>query len=172
MLLIDELDKSDIDLPNELIHVLENGAYDIPELVRARHQEGTVLLFIDDPDGTAPVTNGLVRCRDFPFDRAAPARDASRPRLLPYRSHRPLPLVHARKDPTVPTRQTARITAVVIVVLLAVIAALGTGIVTAHLGASALTAVTAGGAAFLGIGGLGTAIATFLLSPPSSSSPC
>ncbi|MFH9959709.1 hypothetical protein ACH4OX_36650 [Streptomyces roseolus] len=68
------------------------------------------------------------------------------------------------------TRQTTRITAVVIVVLLAVIAALGAGIVTATLGASTLMAVTASGTGFLGVGGLGTAIATFLLSPPPSSS--
>ncbi|MFD5836165.1 hypothetical protein ACFWHV_21725 [Streptomyces collinus] len=34
MLFIDELDKSNIDLPNDLLHVLENGSYDIPELVR------------------------------------------------------------------------------------------------------------------------------------------
>ncbi|MFD4372132.1 AAA family ATPase [Streptomyces sp. NPDC058486] len=66
-LLIDELDKSDIDLPNDLLHVLENGSYDIPELVRARHQEGRARVFTDDPDGTAPVTDGLVRCRAFPF---------------------------------------------------------------------------------------------------------
>ncbi|MFH9959676.1 hypothetical protein ACH4OX_36485 [Streptomyces roseolus] len=68
------------------------------------------------------------------------------------------------------TRQTSRITAVVIVVLLAVIAALGAGIVTAHLGASTLASVKAGGAVFVGIAGLGTAIATFLFSPPPPSS--
>ncbi|MFF0480117.1 AAA family ATPase [Streptomyces sp. NPDC004435] len=67
VLLIDELDKSDIDLPNDLLHVLENGSYDIPELVRARHQEGRARVFTDDPDGTAPVADGLVRCRAFPF---------------------------------------------------------------------------------------------------------
>ncbi|MEU3604751.1 MoxR family ATPase [Streptomyces sp. NPDC035033] len=67
VLLIDELDKSDIDLPNDLLHVLENGSYDIPELVRARHQESRARVFTDDPDGTAPVTDGLVRCRAFPF---------------------------------------------------------------------------------------------------------
>lgn len=34
-LLIDEIDKSDIDLPNDLLHVFEEGRFDIPELVRA-----------------------------------------------------------------------------------------------------------------------------------------
>ncbi|MET9346861.1 AAA family ATPase [Streptomyces termitum] len=67
VLLIDELDKSDIDLPNDLLHVLENGSYAIPELVRARHQEARARVFTDDPDGTATIADGLVRCRAFPF---------------------------------------------------------------------------------------------------------
>ena len=33
-LLIDEIDKSDLDLPNDLLNVLEEGQYEIPELVR------------------------------------------------------------------------------------------------------------------------------------------
>ncbi|MDR3083251.1 MAG: MoxR family ATPase [Streptomyces sp.] len=66
-LLIDELDKSDIDLPNDLLHVLENGSYDIPELVRARRQESQVEVFTDDPDGRVAVTDGRVQCRAFPF---------------------------------------------------------------------------------------------------------
>ncbi|MFJ5829650.1 AAA family ATPase [Streptomyces sp. NPDC093089] len=66
-LLIDELDKSDIDLPSDLLHVLENGAYDIPELVRARHREGRAEVFTDDPDQRVAVTDGRVRCRAFPF---------------------------------------------------------------------------------------------------------
>ncbi|MCZ9339185.1 MoxR family ATPase, partial [Streptomyces sp. TRM76130] len=32
VLLIDELDKSDIDLPNDLLNVLEEGEFPIPEL--------------------------------------------------------------------------------------------------------------------------------------------
>ncbi|MER6086014.1 MoxR family ATPase, partial [Streptomyces sp. NPDC001833] len=67
VLLIDELDKSDIDLPSDLLHVLENGSYDIPELVRARHHEGRARVFTDDPDTTVTVTDGRVRCRAFPF---------------------------------------------------------------------------------------------------------
>ncbi|MFW6359251.1 MAG: AAA family ATPase, partial [Chroococcales cyanobacterium] len=34
VLLIDEIDKSDINLPNELLHLFEEGNYEIPELVR------------------------------------------------------------------------------------------------------------------------------------------
>ncbi|MFD7965903.1 AAA family ATPase [Streptomyces zaomyceticus] len=67
VLLIDELDKSDIDLPSDLLHVLENGSYDIPELVRARHQEGEARVFTDDPDQAVTVTDGRVKCRAFPF---------------------------------------------------------------------------------------------------------
>ncbi|MFJ9565015.1 AAA family ATPase [Streptomyces fuscichromogenes] len=67
VLLIDELDKSDIDLPSDLLHVLENGSYDIRELVRARHHEARARVFTDDPDATVTVTDGRVRCRAFPF---------------------------------------------------------------------------------------------------------
>ncbi|MFD6081062.1 hypothetical protein ACFWG5_36410 [Streptomyces hydrogenans] len=67
MLLIDELDKSDIDLPNDLLHVLESGSCAIPELVRARHQKGRARVLTDDPGGTAPVRDGRVRCLAFPF---------------------------------------------------------------------------------------------------------
>ncbi len=34
VLLIDEIDKSDINLPNDLLHLFEEGKYEIPELVR------------------------------------------------------------------------------------------------------------------------------------------
>src|SRR5947209_8402500 len=34
VLLIDEIDKSDIDLPNDLLNIFEEGEYDIPELAR------------------------------------------------------------------------------------------------------------------------------------------
>ncbi|MEU8880683.1 AAA family ATPase [Streptomyces hydrogenans] len=67
VLLIDELDKSDIDLPNDLLHVLDNGTYAIPELVRARRQEPVSHVHTDDPEGTVPVVDGQVRCRAFPF---------------------------------------------------------------------------------------------------------
>jgi MoxR-like ATPase len=34
ILIVDEIDKSDIDLPNDLLYVFEEGAFEIPELVR------------------------------------------------------------------------------------------------------------------------------------------
>ncbi|HYQ62887.1 MoxR family ATPase [Actinophytocola sp.] len=66
VLLIDELDKSDIDLPNDLLNVFEDGYFEILELERlaARHPEVTVLTA--DRDGSAVVRRGRVRCRAFP----------------------------------------------------------------------------------------------------------
>lgn len=66
VLLIDELDKSDIDLPNDLLNVFEDGYFEILELERlaARHPEVTVLTA--DRDGSAAVRRGRVRCRAFP----------------------------------------------------------------------------------------------------------
>ena len=34
ILIVDEIDKSDIDLPNDLLYVFEEGQFDIPELLR------------------------------------------------------------------------------------------------------------------------------------------
>lgn len=67
VLLIDELDKSDIDLPNDLLNVFEDGEFEIDELTRlaARHPEVTVLT--KDRDGAAVVRRGRVRCRAFPI---------------------------------------------------------------------------------------------------------
>jgi hypothetical protein len=42
VLLIDELDKSDIDLPNDLLNVMEEGEYGIPELERLAEREPQV----------------------------------------------------------------------------------------------------------------------------------
>ena len=39
VLLIDEIDKSDIDLANDLLQVFEEGAFEIPELARLRDQD-------------------------------------------------------------------------------------------------------------------------------------
>ncbi|CAL9440908.1 AAA family ATPase [Streptomyces sp. enrichment culture] len=68
-LLIDEIDKSDLDLPNDLLHVLEEGQYEIPELVRAARDVpgGRSEVLIDGTDQRVPVERGRVRCRAFPF---------------------------------------------------------------------------------------------------------
>ena len=64
-LLIDEIDKSDIDLPNDLLNVFERGEYPIPELARLDRE--TVTIRVDGGDETAAVHRGRVRCREFPF---------------------------------------------------------------------------------------------------------
>ena len=66
VLLIDELDKSDIDLPNDLLHVFENGRFEIPELMRVRHRHPEVRVYTEDPDLIATVSGGLLQCRAFP----------------------------------------------------------------------------------------------------------
>ncbi|WP_372344528.1 AAA family ATPase [Streptomyces sp. KL116D] len=92
VLLVDELDKSDIDLPNDLLHVLENGSFDIPELVRSKDAEATV--HTDDPGGTATIRRGRVECAEFPVvvitsngERDFPA--AFRRRCLPLEMQPP-----------------------------------------------------------------------------------
>ncbi|MFB8026378.1 MULTISPECIES: AAA family ATPase [unclassified Streptomyces] len=92
VLLVDELDKSDIDLPNDLLHVLENGSYEIPELVRAGVAE--VSVFTDDPQGRAVIEAGRIECAEFPVvvitsngEREFPA--AFRRRCLPLEMRPP-----------------------------------------------------------------------------------
>ncbi|MFG2295534.1 AAA family ATPase [Streptomyces sp. NPDC048603] len=66
VLLIDELDKSDIDLPNDLLNVLEEGEFALPELERVADREPEVEVLTDDGDRVT-VRDGRVRCRAFPF---------------------------------------------------------------------------------------------------------
>lgn len=67
VLLIDEIDKSDLDLPNDLLHILEEGQYEIPELVRAARTRPTADVLIADSDDRVTLRHGRVRCRAFPF---------------------------------------------------------------------------------------------------------
>ena len=73
-LLIDELDKSDIDLPNDLLHVLEEGYFEIPELMRQKasaepavQQTSEVLFWNGGPNERMQITGGKVQCDQFPF---------------------------------------------------------------------------------------------------------
>jgi MoxR-like ATPase len=54
VLLIDEIDKSDIDLPNDLLTIFEEGRFEIPELLRLEKE---------DPDGTQDAEPTEVRVR-------------------------------------------------------------------------------------------------------------
>jgi MoxR-like ATPase len=67
VLLIDEFDKSDMDLASDLLSVFEEGEYRIPELARVRSRMPDVEVHTDDPDGTAVVHHGWVRCSAFPL---------------------------------------------------------------------------------------------------------
>ncbi|WP_185911365.1 MoxR family ATPase [Streptomyces sp. WAC07149] len=67
VLLVDEIDKSDIDLPGDLLTVFEDGGFTIPELARLAKEEPTVAIGTDDdPDAGVAVTQGRVQCRHFP----------------------------------------------------------------------------------------------------------
>lgn len=66
VLLVDELDKSDIDLPNDLLNALEEGEFDIPELERVADRQPEVAVRDDDGERVT-VAGGRVRCKEFPF---------------------------------------------------------------------------------------------------------
>ncbi len=67
VLLIDEIDKSDIDLPNDLLHVFERGSFEIPELTRASTEKDA--LSVTPMGATRPVelASGVIQCREFPL---------------------------------------------------------------------------------------------------------
>lgn len=64
-LLIDEIDKSDIDLPNDLLTIFEEGYFDIPELGRLKRE--AVNIRAHKSDESFPITKGHVQCKEFPF---------------------------------------------------------------------------------------------------------
>jgi MoxR-like ATPase len=65
-LLIDEIDKSDLDLPNDLLNIFERGEYAIPELVRHAKREPKVWVLASDRS-PREIMNGTVQCGQFPF---------------------------------------------------------------------------------------------------------
>ena len=67
VLLVDEFDKSDIDLPNDLLDVFEEGEYEIAELARLPHEQGAVTVMTADEGGHAEIEHGQVRCKAFPL---------------------------------------------------------------------------------------------------------
>ncbi len=66
VLLIDELDKSEADLPNDLLSIFEDAEFSIQELARIRHRTPEVTVHTDDPLRTAKIAEGRVQCRAFP----------------------------------------------------------------------------------------------------------
>jgi MoxR-like ATPase len=66
VLLIDEIDKSDIDLPNDLLNVFEEGEFEIPELARLTEQFAAVNIRPADDGEPESIENGMVTCEEFP----------------------------------------------------------------------------------------------------------
>jgi MoxR-like ATPase len=69
VLLIDEIDKSDLDLPNDLLHIFEEGEFEIPELARLPDDERHQRIEVGLPKRreTISIERGLVRCEEFPL---------------------------------------------------------------------------------------------------------
>ena len=72
ILLIDELDKCDVDLPNDLLDTFEEGSFIINELVRIKEQQPKVHLktayrLTNEREETIEVTDGHVPCQEFPI---------------------------------------------------------------------------------------------------------
>jgi len=65
VVLIDEIDKSDVDLPNDLLHVFENGRFEITELERIQKQSPRVVVRTLDGKSVT-IHEGKVRCEEFP----------------------------------------------------------------------------------------------------------
>ncbi len=66
VLLIDEIDKSDINLPNDLLNLFEEGEFEIPELTRISKEVSQVeVRTYDGMD--VPIKAGKVRCQNFPL---------------------------------------------------------------------------------------------------------
>ncbi len=66
VVLIDELDKSDIDFPNNLLHVLEEREFPMPELARTGEKEHKV--YNDDGELIdIELENGKLKCNIFPL---------------------------------------------------------------------------------------------------------
>ena len=66
VVLIDEFDKSDINLPNDLLNLFEEGQFEIPELARMAQQQATCQVRTAD-DTEAEIRAGKVRCAAFPI---------------------------------------------------------------------------------------------------------
>ncbi|CAL9603322.1 AAA family ATPase [Streptomyces sp. enrichment culture] len=66
VLLVDELDKGDVDLPNDLLAVFEEGEFEIPELARLPEEQDRIEVMTADPGVRVPVVRGRVRCVEFP----------------------------------------------------------------------------------------------------------
>jgi MoxR-like ATPase len=82
VLIVDEIDKSDLDLPNDLLYAFEEGAFEIPELVRiaksnkedvkvrTAYRDQQEFTFNDGnkvEDGKTSIIGGRITCDEFPL---------------------------------------------------------------------------------------------------------
>jgi MoxR-like ATPase len=68
VLLIDEIDKSDIDLPNDLLNLFEEGRFEITELSRFAKDTESQLVPVQTHDGEWEyIPQGKVKCEQFPI---------------------------------------------------------------------------------------------------------
>jgi MoxR-like ATPase len=67
VLLIDELDKSDIDLPNDLLAIFEDGRYEVRELSRVAERVRVAEVLTFHGDAKVTIEDGLVQCNAFPL---------------------------------------------------------------------------------------------------------
>jgi MoxR-like ATPase len=67
VVLIDEVDKSDVDLPNDLLNVLEEGRFEIPELTRLEGTGVRLAARVGDANDEIEIPDGTVQCRAFPI---------------------------------------------------------------------------------------------------------
>ncbi|WP_421108735.1 AAA family ATPase [Streptomyces sp. NEAU-S77] len=65
-LLVDELDKGDVDLPNDLLTVFEEGEFEIPELARLPEEQSVVEVLTERAGERATVRRGRLACEEFP----------------------------------------------------------------------------------------------------------
>ncbi len=68
VLLIDEIDKSDIDLPNDLLHIFEEGGFEIPELKRLTQSQSEIKPW--DKGKAVSIEHdkhGKIECKAFPL---------------------------------------------------------------------------------------------------------
>ncbi len=68
VLLIDEIDKSDIDLPNDLLNVLEEGEFAIPEIEREPKGKDVSTIEVQTHDNEkVTLKSGMIRSEFFPI---------------------------------------------------------------------------------------------------------
>lgn len=66
-LLLDEIDKSDVDLPNDLLNLFEYPAYTIHELARIADRAPEAKVLTEDVGDRVELHHGQVLCKEFPF---------------------------------------------------------------------------------------------------------